>query len=427
MKISDEALKNCFDIERMQNLIESFALIGKDPNGGVTRLAFSREDRQAREAFVQLLRKDFDLQIRSDALGNIFARREGRHPQLPVIMTGSHLDSVKNGGKFDGPAGVFASLEAFRALDQLGLQTEHPFELCVFCSEEPNPFGISTFGSRGMVGKLEKTDVEHLTDDHGNDFASALKSIGGDLDRIDSAVRPPEDISAFLELHIEQMPFLEAEQKDIGIVEGVTGIYRESITVNGEASHGGTTPMDRRRDALCAASEIILGLEAAAAEEGKEAVATIGHISVFPNSINITPETVVLDAEIRSYHAASITRILKKLENVIHSVKDLRKIDIERQVTYNNPPIQFSSSIKRAIAEAAQSLGFSSLSQVSMAGHDAAHVRQVAEAGMIFIPCRSGLSHCPEEHTEIEHLVKGAQCLLKALLILDQPQKEVQP
>ncbi len=425
MKISKEDLKSCFDIQRMQEQIESFARIGKDPNGGVTRLAFSREDRQAREVFLELLQRDFDLEIRSDALGNIFARREGRHPKWPVIMTGSHLDSVKNGGKFDGPAGVFASLEAFRALDQLGLQTEHPFELCVLCSEEPNPFGISTFGSRGMVGKLKKADVEHLKDDHGNDFASALKSIGGDLDKIHTAVRPPGEIAFFLELHIEQMPFLEAEKKDIGIVEGVTGIYREAITVTGEASHGGTTPMDRRRDALCAASEIILALEAEARQEGKKAVATTGHISVFPNSINITPETVVLDAEIRSYHAECIARILQKLENRIHSIENHRKVGIDRKVTYNNQPIEFSSSVRKAIAEAARLLGFATLSQVSMAGHDAAHVSQVAEAGMIFIPCRKGLSHCPEEHTEIEQIVKGAQCLLQTLLILDQQKKEV--
>jgi N-carbamoyl-L-amino-acid hydrolase len=182
--------------------------------------------------------------------------------------------------------------------------------------------------------------------------------------------------------------------------------------------------MDQRRDGLCAASEIILGLEAAAREEGKKAVATIGHISVFPNSINITPERAVLDAEIRSYHAESITRILQKLENVVHGVKKLRKVGIDRQVTYDNAPIQFSSSVRQALAEAARSLGFTTLSQVSMAGHDAAHIRQVAEAGMLFIPCRRGLSHCPEEHTEIENIVRGAQCLLKALLILDQQQKE---
>lgn len=427
MKISVDDLKSCFDVQRMHTLIDSYARIGADANGGVTRLAFSPEDRQARQAFVDLLQQDFDLQVRSDALGNIFARREGRHPQWPVIMTGSHLDSVKNGGKFDGPAGVFASLEAFRALDQLGLHTEHPFELCVFCSEEPNPFGISTFGSRGMVGKLKKADVEHLKDDHGNDFAAALKFIGGDLDRIQTAVRPPGDIAAFLELHIEQMPFLEAEQKDIGIVEGVTGIYREAITVTGEAGHGGTTPMDRRRDALCAAAEIILGLESAAAKEGRTAVATIGHISVFPNSINITPETVVLDAEIRSYRPECTARILQALEEAIHGVGQRRRIRVERRVTYDNPPVQFAPAVKQAIAEAARTLGLATLSQVSMAGHDAAHVGRIAAAGMIFIPCRKGLSHCPEEHTEIEQLVKGAQCLLKALLILDQQQKEVQP
>jgi N-carbamoyl-L-amino-acid hydrolase len=338
-------------------------------------------------------------------------------------MTGSHLDSVRNGGKFDGPAGVFSSLEVFRALDLLNLETDHPLELCVLSSEEPNTFGISTFGSRGMVGTLKKEHVEHLKDDYGQELKTALKNIGGDINRIHEAVRKPCEIEYFVELHIEQMPFLSTENKDIGIVEGVTGIYRETVTVVGVASHCGTTPMERRQDALCAASEIILALENAAQEESGEAVATVGHMKIFPNSINITPGKVILDMEVRSYYPKRIQTIIEKIEKRIEQIKKLRQIEIERQETYNIKPVQFSATVKQAIGEAAEGLGFKTRNIVSMAGHDAAHLSRITKAGMIFIPCKDGISHSPEEFTETESIVKGAQCLLKTILLLDRKKR----
>ena len=222
------------------------------------------------------------------------------------------------------------------------------------------------------------------------------------------------------------MPFLEREKKDIGVVRGVTGIYRERISVRGVASHCGTTPMDERRDALCAASEIILALERAARKEKGKAVATVGHLNVFPNSINITPETVEMDAEIRSYYPDSIRKITDALDHITSQVKEKRHIRIDREVIYNTRPTTFSSDVRRAIGDAADFLGLGTMELVSMAGHDAAHMNDIARSGMIFIPCRGGLSHCPEEWTDAEDLVKGAQCLLQALLFLDEDEKENQ-
>jgi hydantoinase/carbamoylase family amidase len=420
MNINNEDLLKSFDAKRMSFLIDKFSQIGIDESGGVTRLAFSQEDLKAREEFIDLLAKELKLKVRTDALGNIFARREGRHSDWPVIMTGSHLDTVRHGGKFDGPAGVFSSLEAFRAMDQLNLKTEHPFELVVLTSEEPNTFGISTFGSRGLVGLLTKKHLEPLRDDQGKDIRSALEFIGGDLDRIEGAIRKSGEIEFFVELHIEQMPYLDREKKDIGVVDGITGIYREAIFVNGVASHCGTTPMDGRRDALCAASEIILALETAARAENGHAVATIGHITVFPNSINITPKKVVLDAEIRSFYPDRIRRIIGKMADAISAVKKARNVEVDRRVTYDSPPTNFSTTVTKAIKEAAESLGFKTKNLISMAGHDASHMNRIAAAGMIFIPSKDGLSHCPEEYTEIESIIKGSQCLLKTLLKLDQ-------
>ncbi|MCK5722154.1 MAG: Zn-dependent hydrolase, partial [Gammaproteobacteria bacterium] len=334
LDISVEDLKKYFDSERISFLIEKFSQIGRDEYGGVTRLAFSKEDLKAREEFIKMLGSDLHVNIRTDTLGNIFARREGRQPDLPVIMTGSHLDSVRNGGKFDGPAGVFSSFEAFRAMDYLGIETEHPYEIVVFTSEEPNTFGISTLGSRGVAGRLRKADLEGLRDDQGNDLPGALSFIGGDFNRIEDAVLKPGAVEYFVELHIEQMPYLEREKKDIGIVSGVTGIYRERIDVKGMASHCGTTPMDERSDALCAASEIILALEAAARKENGKAVATVGHITVFPNSTNITPGLVEMDVEIRSYYPDSIQRIITVVNSALSVLQNERKVQIDQKVLY---------------------------------------------------------------------------------------------
>jgi len=423
MRYTAGAIKEAFDPRRMAYWIEKFARIGKGSTEGVTRLAFSPEDREARREATQILQTEFELNVRTDALGNIFARREGKYPEWPVVMTGSHLDSVRNGGKFDGPAGVFSSIEAFRALDLLNIETEHPFELCILSSEEPNAFGISTFGSRGMVGALDKESLRSLRDDQGNDLPGALSKIGGDFERLEEAVRKPEEIAYFVELHIEQMPYLEREKKEIGIVQGVTGIYREAITVNGTAGHSGTTPMNDRKDALCAASDIILALEAAARAEGNEAVATVGQAKVFPNSVNTVPQSVKMAAEIRSYDPECIRRINRTLASTIAKIEKSRGVQVQRRMIYDSPPTRFSPTVIRSIHKASDFLGFTKMETISMAGHDAAHLNRIADSGMIFIPCRKGLSHCPEEHTETENIVKGSQCLLMTLLILDEVKK----
>ena len=268
--------------------------------------------------------------------------------------------------------------------------------------------------------------ISLLKDDQGKDFRSALEFIGGNLDRIEEAIRKPGEIEYFVELHIEQMPYLDREKKDIGVVGGITGIYREAISVHGVASHCGTTPMDGRRDALCAASKIIIAIEAAARAENGHAVATVGHMTIFPNSINITPQKVVLDVEIRSFFPDRIERILCKIGEAVSAVKNERNVQVDRRVTYDSPPTSFSSNVARVIKEAAASLGYKTKDLISMAGHDASHMNRIAATGMIFIPSRKGLSHCPQEYTEIESIIKGSQCLLKTLLKLDQIKKNQQ-
>ena len=323
-------------------MVDEFAQIGKDPAGGVTRLAFTPEDKIGRDRFVEMVQNILHLKIRIDAAGNIFARREGIHPTLPVIMTGSHLDSVRNGGKFDGPAGVFSSFEAFRVMDLAEIQTRHPFELCVLTSEEPNEFGISTFGSQVLTGKMTPEMIRTFKNAQGTFIGDAAKTIGIDIESLEDARIEPGRIKYFVELHIEQMPYLEKEKKDIGVVEGVTAIHREFVVIRGEAGHCGTIPMAYRKDALCAASELVLGVESAAALESGKAVATVGTLDIHPNSINIIPGRVQLNFEIRSFYPKSLEAIKKRIHACISDLETRRNITIDRKVIYDKPITQFA-------------------------------------------------------------------------------------
>jgi len=418
-RFDSEKIKSCFDISRMTHLTEEFSEIGADPDGGVTRLAFSREDLEARNKIIEIFEKELQLRVRTDALGNIFGSREGERKDLPVLMTGSHLDSVRNGGKFDGPAGVLGAVEVVRVLNELEIGTKHPLELVVTCSEEPNSFGISTFGSRGMVAKLTREDLQQLRDEDGRPFKEALAFVGGNMDEVDQAVRKPGEIAAFVEIHIEQMPNLYEKGIDIGIVDGITGICRKNIKIRGEASHGGTTPMSKRKDALCAASEIVLALEKAAKEQNGKALATVGHVMVFPNAINITPSMVDMIAEIRSFYPEYSKALSERLDEAIEKTIKQRGVGIQTEVTYDTNPVHFPHHVKETLRKSCQFFGLSHMGLYSMAGHDAAHMAEVTQAGMIFIPCRDGISHRPDEWTEPSSIIKGAQVLLGALLLLD--------
>ncbi|RLA91718.1 MAG: Zn-dependent hydrolase [Deltaproteobacteria bacterium] len=408
-----------FSKERITKLIDEFGAIGADPNGGVTRLAFSSYDIKAREKIIRIMENELGLKVRIDPWGNIIGRREGKLNNAASLMTGSHLDSVRNGGKFDGPAGVLGAVEAIRALNELKIKTFHPLELVVFTAEEPNDFGISTVGSRGMVGKLSKEELLNIKNNEGFSILDAIKKIGGDPDRFHEGVRKPGEIKAFIEIHIEQMPYLEKEKKDIGIVEGITGIHRAKVIIHGVAKHAGTTPMNERQDALVAAAHLIKTLNKLASTE-KNTVATVGQISVKPNSINIIPSETSLDLEVRSYHKSAIKKILEDFYNEMSLIGKVYGVKTSIKDTYHTEPTTFSPYIREKIKQACDILGFSYLNLVSMAGHDANHIATIADTGMIFIPSHKGLSHCPKEWTDPIYLVKGAKVLAQSLLILDQ-------
>jgi len=418
--IKPQDFKRVFSVQRMAKLIDEFGAIGADPLGGVTRLAFSEEDLRAREKIKYIMTEELSLEASVDPWGNIIGRRSGQLKGAPALITGSHLDSVQNGGKFDGPAGVLGAVEAFRALDSFGIKTDHPLELIVFTAEEPSPFGLSTIGSRGMAGKLKKEHLLGKKNDKGEELLDAIARIGGDPDHLEMGVRGSDKIYAFIEIHIEQMPYLEKERKDIGVVQGIAGIHRLRVTILGEAGHAGTTPMRERKDALVASAHLIRELNSLARSEKEKTVATIGQLSLQPNSVNIVPGKAVLEIEIRSFQLDSISRIKRGLDRALVDVEAEMGVKVIQEITYDLHPNTFSPRIREYLHGACRHLGFSSMDLVSMAGHDANHISNITDSGMIFVPSHKGLSHCPEEWTEPKHLVNGAQVLLRALLQLDQ-------
>jgi N-carbamoyl-L-amino-acid hydrolase len=411
--------KSAFVSTRITDLIDALAEFGRREAGGISRVAFSRADRLARQHYLDAVNHELDVTISIDAMGNIVARRRGTRPHWPALITGSHLDTVPDGGAYDGTAGVVAGVEAFRVLDQLGIETRHPLELVVFTAEEPNPFGISTFGSRGLSGKLDLAMLDNCRDPSGRTLEEALKGIGGNIEKISSAGREPGSVAAFVELHIEQAPGLETAGNAIGIVSAITGLQRYQLTVRGVPAHAGTTLMKDRKDALCGAAEMVLAVEAAARSEAAPTVATVGRLVLTPNATNVVPRKVCMDAEIRSCDPGALERIGAALEASGVKVAVDRGVDVTVDAVYAAPPQSFSPAVQRAIGDAAGALGFSSGSTVSMAGHDAVHMGALADTGMIFIPCRAGLSHCPEEWAAPRDLLRGAQCLLLTLLNLD--------
>jgi beta-ureidopropionase / N-carbamoyl-L-amino-acid hydrolase len=401
--------------------LDGIGSIGADATGGITRLAFSPADLEIRRRVIDWMRQELGLEVRIDAWSNIFGRRPGIKHQTGALTVGSHLDTVRNGGKIDGAAGVFCGLEMIRLFNQLDIVTDHPLEVAVLSAEEANQSGVSTIGSRGLTGRLQKAQLAPYTDDQGIPLLEAIRKAGGDPDAMDEAVLKHGEIRAFIEIHNEQMPRLEDSGDDLGIVIGVTGIRRRRLIILGEAGHGGTIPMDRRHDALAAAADLIAGVRIAASESRGEAVATIGHITVEPNSVNVVPGKAILELEIRSYDPHEIDRIDQRVRQIAATCRETHGLIVEiGTAVYDNVPRAFADGIRQTLKVSADQWGYRSRELVSMAGHDAYHLSYITDAGMIFVPSRAGKSHCPAEYTDPGSLVKATRVLATTILKLDR-------
>jgi beta-ureidopropionase / N-carbamoyl-L-amino-acid hydrolase len=401
---------------RIAEDIDALAAI-TEPDRPYTRRAFTPMFLRGRD-WLDARFRAAGLETKIDASGNLLGRREGTEPGLGTIMLGSHSDTVPDGGRFDGIAGVSAALEVARALKDRGITLRHNLEIVDFLAEEVSIFGVSCVGSRGMIGLRPP---EWLTRESGDlSLAQGIADVGGDP----AITIPRDDIRAFLELHIEQGPVLQDGKLDIGVVTAIAGITRIEIVVEGRADHAGTTPMTTRRDALAAAARIVLGVEALARRmSGGEHhfAATVGEFAMEPNAANVVPSRVRLLIDARAEHRPDMDAFVAAVADLAASTEAETGVTIEPPLTISdNLPTPCNKSVMSALDAACEATGARHRQMASGAGHDTAWMARVTKAGMIFIPCRNGRSHAPEEFAETADIALGAAVLLEAVLRLDR-------
>lgn len=357
-----------------------------------------------------------DLEVREDPAGNIIGTRKGEQAGFSPIMTGSHLDTVPNGGRFDGALGVLGALEAIRALNRAGIHTRRSIQVVAFTGEEPNPFGFSAFGSRAMTGALPSSWLDKTY--RNIPFSQVLSRYGVDPEALLAARPNSSGIAAFLELHIEQGPILENRSIPIGIVSVLAGIHRLRIQILGRADHAGTVPMGQRKDALASAAEIVLAVETICHSKRDDVVGTVGAINVDPNQVNVVPGWVQLEVDLRGYDQKILSQVREELEGTCQSVHAKRDVEIGFQLVSEEPPIPLPEDLSNMIAETCHSFDIPYLMMPSGAGHDANHLAKITKTGIIFVPSRGGVSHCPKEWTDEEYLELGVKVLAGTLVRL---------
>jgi N-carbamoyl-L-amino-acid hydrolase len=405
---------------RLRADLEALSAFGRPTGGtfqhGVSRVGYSDADVAGRR-FVMELMRGAGLQPRIDAAGNILARRSGRDESLPPILFGSHIDSVPDGGNFDGDLGSLAAVEAVRVLNEHRVATRHPLEVAVWANEEGVAFGNGLCGSRAAAGLLEPDELSQVW--NGVVKRDAIRKIGGDPDRIESARRAPGSIRCYLELHIEQGGTLEQSHTAIGVVEGIVAIDRYDVTIRGFANHAGTTPMPERRDALIAASHLALAVrEVVTAERGRQ-VGTVGQLSVSPNAPNVIPGLVRHTIELRDLSEDKIERLAGEIQKRARLIAEATGTSIDLARTSHHRGALASPALQDLISGAAADLALSHVRMPSGAGHDAQAMARLAPMGMIFVPSVGGISHSPKELTSWEDCARGADVLLRSVLTAD--------
>ena len=357
------------------------------------------------------------LEVRVDPAANLVARRDGTRP-LPPVVFGSHVDSVPNGGNFDGPLGTLAAIEVAATLREQGVATVHPLEVVVWTNEEGVAYGNGLCGSRAVAGELVPGELEETW--NGVRKADAVARLGGDPARIAEARRPAGSIHAYLELHVEQGGVLDRAGIPIGVVEGIVAIDRYEATIRGIANHAGTTPMPDRHDALLAAARLALAVnEVVTAEPGRQ-VGTVGHLEVEPNAPNVVPGLVRLTIELRDLSVETLSRLFERIRDRAAEIAASTRTEIAMRPTSHHEPALAHPVVRRAVEDAAALLGLAHLRLPSGAGHDAQMLARVGPMGMIFVPSVGGISHSPRERTSWEDCARGADVLLHSVLAMDR-------
>jgi allantoate deiminase len=403
------------DADRLWSRLLALAEIGKSEDGGVTRLSFTEEERAAKDLVASYMR-EADLEVCEDAAGNLIGRREGRVRDAPVVLAGSHVDSVRNGGNFDGPLGVLGAVEALQTMNERGVETERPVEAVVFTDEEGARFSFGMIGSRALAGRLGPGDLAH-EDADGLSIAEAMRATGLGPARTGDAARAKGSVHAYVELHIEQGAILESKDLRVGIVTGIAGPVWLRVTLTGEAAHAGTTPMNLRRDALAAGARIIEIIEQEAARTGTS-VATVGQLELEPGGINIIPGRVAFSLDLRDIDEDVRDGVEARIMREAALVCEKRGVELETETLQRLPPAPCSVLVRDAIKEACTELGFEPFELASGAGHDGMHLTEVCPIGMIFVRSKDGLSHNPAEYSSKEDCAAGANVLYRTLLKL---------
>ncbi|MEZ0356026.1 Zn-dependent hydrolase [Mycobacterium sp. SA01] len=409
---SDLAVAGDVLLDRLRQL----ARIGADPAGGVTRLAYSPEDVRARDTVAAWM-VAAGLEVWLDEATNLFGRLPGRDPQAAAVLTGSHLDSVLRAGTLDGPAGVVAALAAAEALRASGRALRHDLVVVAFGNEEGARGTPGMVGSKSMAGLLTPEDLAR-PGDGGVTLAQRLCAAGGDPDRITRAAWSPQRVAAFVELHIEQGPILEAERARIGVVSSITGQVGVTATITGAANHAGSTPMTQRRDAAVAAAHLVLAVEALA-NDGHVRVATTGILELAPGARNVIPGAAVLGIDIRDGDAARMVGALASLDRAAAEVAARTGTTIRLTTGPVQRPVPTDRQLAGHIIDAAEGLGARWCELTSGAGHDAQVMATLAPTAMVFVPSVGGVSHSPCEDTDPDDLVLGADVLLRTLVAAD--------
>lgn len=403
-------------LERIEQALDHLRQITA-PGAGINRLAFSDADWAGR-TYIMSLMKEAGLTLHIDPFGNVIGHYNGKDNTLPAVMCGSHGDSVPNGGNYDGIYGILTAIETIHSMKDDHFVPDHPVEVVLFMCEESSRFGAATLGSRAMRGELSDKDLDTLTDKEGHSLRQILQSRNLHPELIDQAVYK-KPLKAFLETHIEQGKVLEHENKKIGVVSGIAAPTRFKVFLHGSADHSGATPMNLRHDGLCAAAPIITKLEELATNETlAPVVGTVGICDIVPDVMNVIPGEVTLGIDIRSISHTAKDNVTQKLKNYIKQVTTERNISYDIQPISQEMPVAMNDAMIHLITKTADELGYPAHIMPSGAGHDTMHWADYTPSGMIFIPCRHGISHNPDEYASPEDILAGANVFSQVIRTL---------
>ncbi len=407
------------DKRRLMRDLNAIGRIGIGDHGSVTRLVFSIKELRSRQVLIHLMRQA-GLKIHVDAIGNIFGRLDGADPKAPALLAGSHLDTVIHGGKYDGPVGVIGALEAVRTIRENKITLRAPLEVVCFIGEESSRFGFSTLGSSLVAGEVHPKDLTNAVDAQGTKLADVLSSLGISPRNLSRLARDPKSMKAYLELHIEQGPILEAKAKRIGLVTSIAAPSRFKVIFTGQADHSGTTPMEMRKDALVAAAQLIEYVEKicrkfSSMEKGR-VVGTVGAMKIEPGVINAVPGRAELSIDIRSTSAQAKDKVARLVKQRGAAIARDRGIAIEVLNIRAEEPVPLDKRLLRITRQLCDEKAIDYEIMPSGAGHDAMQMAKITPAGMIFIPSRGGISHNPLEWTDPDDIALGAQLLMETMI-----------